>query len=262
VSDPRAFYDDLAEDYELLFADWEASVRWQGELIERWLCGAAGSPDSPLRILDIACGMGTQAIGLALRGHAVTGRDLSPGLVERAREAARRHRIPLDLGVGDMREPAPKTGFDAVIALDNALPHLDSDDDLERALRAARDALRPGGRFLTSIRDYDRLAEARPCIDPPRVLGEGAARRIVLQHWDWDEDGAGYDLDLLILRREERDRWTLRARRGRYRALRRETLERAAERAGLTATRWVEPADSGFYQPLFEARRPTPGEDG
>ncbi|HVS12519.1 MAG TPA: class I SAM-dependent methyltransferase [Thermoanaerobaculia bacterium] len=262
MSDPRAFYDDLAEDYERIYADWDASVRGQGALIERWLREGddAARADAPLRVLDVACGMGTQAIGLALRGHAVIARDLSPKLVERAREAAARLGASLDLGTADMREPAPGTGFDAVIALDNALPHLDTDDDLQRALRAARDALRPGGRYLASIRDYDRLADERPTLEPPRVLGEGASRRIVLQHWEWDADGAGYDLDLLIVARDETGAWSLRARRGRYRALRRAALEGAAERAGLVEPRWIEPEESGFYQPLFGAHRPPSGD--
>jgi SAM-dependent methyltransferase len=239
-------------------------VRGQGELIEGWL----GAP--PLRILDVACGMGTQAIGLALRGHEVVARDLSPALIERARHQARRFAVRLDLAVADMRDlsafvdsTTDADGFDAVIALDNALPHLDTDADLELALRSARQALRPGGRYLASLRDYDRLVEERPRLDPPRVLGEGASRRIVLQHWEWDEDGSGYALDHLILRQVgigdgvgDARSWTLRARRGRYRALRRASLEGAAERAGLTALRWMEPAESGFYQPIFEARRP------
>jgi SAM-dependent methyltransferase len=266
LNDTRAFYDDLAEDYDLIFADWEASVRRQGELIDGWL-GARQKDPAPLRILDVACGMGTQAIGLALRGHRVVGRDLSPRLVERAREAALRFGVELDLGVADMRDldrggdldPVddrdPVDEFDAVLALDNALPHLEADEDLERTLRAARQALRPGGTFLASIRDYDRLRVERPTLDPPRVLGGPDDRRIVLQAWEWDDDGKGYSLDLLILRRSAEGAWTLRSRTGRYRALLRAELDAAARRAGLSAARWIEPVESGFYQPVFEARR-------
>ncbi len=42
--DPRAFYDDLAESYDLIFEDWEASMQRQGEaiyaLFEHFLPGA------------------------------------------------------------------------------------------------------------------------------------------------------------------------------------------------------------------------------
>ena len=37
------------------------------------------------RVLDVACGIGTQAIGLARRGFAVTASDVSAGAVRRAR---------------------------------------------------------------------------------------------------------------------------------------------------------------------------------
>src|SRR5262249_10963991 len=117
----REFYDDLACDYDAIFADWEASVRWQASGLEPLLPGAADP------ILDVAAGMGTQAIGLALAGHAVVGRDLSPALVERGRREAARLGAKLELEVGDMREAraADAGRFGAVIAFDNALPHLD-----------------------------------------------------------------------------------------------------------------------------------------
>ncbi len=43
----------------------------------------------------------------------------------------------------------------------------------------------------------------------------------------------------------------------RLRALRRDELLGAAARAGLVAARWLEPAESGFYQPLLVAARPS-----
>jgi hypothetical protein len=66
----RDFYDSLADEYEGIFADWDASIRSQAEVIGR-LLGATPDP-----VLDIAAGMGTQSIGLALRGHRVVARDL------------------------------------------------------------------------------------------------------------------------------------------------------------------------------------------
>ena len=58
------FYDELAPFYHLIFPDWEASIRRQAEALdgvirERW-------GDGRLSILDVACGIGTQALGLGL----------------------------------------------------------------------------------------------------------------------------------------------------------------------------------------------------
>jgi hypothetical protein len=56
------FYDRMAGLYHLIFPDWDASIERQGEQLaglirERW--GAAART-----VLDVSCGIGTQAIGL------------------------------------------------------------------------------------------------------------------------------------------------------------------------------------------------------
>jgi SAM-dependent methyltransferase len=45
-------------------------------------------------VLEIACGTGRVAIPIARRGFAVTGLDVVPGMLERARRSARRSRAP------------------------------------------------------------------------------------------------------------------------------------------------------------------------
>ena len=52
-------------------------------------------------MLDCSCGIGTQAIGLALRGHDVLATDLSPGAVERAAREAAAMGTHLAIGVAD-----------------------------------------------------------------------------------------------------------------------------------------------------------------
>ena len=97
--DARAFYDDLAEDYDALHADWPASVRAQGELLDALIRSELGA--GPQRVLDCSCGIGTQAIGLALRGHDVLATDLSPAAVERAAREAAAMGTHLAIGVAD-----------------------------------------------------------------------------------------------------------------------------------------------------------------
>ncbi len=82
--EPEAFYDDLAADYHLIFENWERSIDRQSEVLASLLRDAE-------TVLDAACGIGTQAIGLARAGFAVTASDLSPAAVARcSREAAAR----------------------------------------------------------------------------------------------------------------------------------------------------------------------------
>jgi len=251
TSSVRAFYDDLAEEYEAIFGDWDLSVRWQASIIEPLL------GDAPDPVLDIAAGMGTQAIGLALRGHSVVARDLSHRLVERGRREAARLGAQLEFEISDMRDARPSDAgrYGAVIAIDNALPHLETDSDLRLALRAVRLALKPRGRFVASVRDYDTLVSSRPIVDPPRVLGAAPQRRVVLQVWNWAADGKSYEFDHIILR-EEGGAWSSRSCRGRYRALLRAELDAAAVAEGLSDLQWLMLEASGFYQPIFIATRP------
>lgn len=244
----RLFYDSLAPHFHLIFADWEASLQWQRSILAGLLGNGSG------RVLDMACGMGTQALGLALDGHAVVARDLSPELVARLAKEARDRSLAIDCAVHDMRAPDPAAAgqFDVVLAFDNALPHLDSDADLLAALTAARDALAPGGVFLASVRDYDRILEERPRFDPARVFGEGPDERIVLQLWTW-RDERRYTLEVLLLTRNAQGGFDTTSRTGVYRAVRRAELLQLARDAGFTQVEWLTPEDSGFYQPILRA---------
>ena len=63
------FYDRMASLYHLIFPDWNESIERQaGQLTsvihQRW--GVESNP-----VLDVSCGIGTQALGLARRGHRV-----------------------------------------------------------------------------------------------------------------------------------------------------------------------------------------------
>lgn len=259
MGDATQFYDDLSAHYHLLFADWDAAVRRQGAVIDAMIAARCGA--GPRRILDAACGIGTQAIGLALRGHEVTGSDLSPAAIERARCEAERFAVAARFAVADLRQLSSviEGPFSVALAFDNSLPHLLSDDDLSAALREIATVLEPGGLFLASIRDYDRLAAERPAATPLRVFDDAGGRRVLFQLWDWEGDGSGYRVTQYILRHKaaESENGAIEslAFTSRYRALRRCELERGLAGAGFTGLQWIEPSDEGYYQPVIAARR-------
>ena len=79
-------------------------------------------------VLDLGCGTG--AIGLALAGRAqrVIGRDISEGMMERAREkAADRGLGNVEFGEGSFREPAVDEPVDVVVS-NFAMHHLSDDE--------------------------------------------------------------------------------------------------------------------------------------
>lgn len=123
------FYDELADHYHLIYTDWDASIRRQGNALDALI-----GQDHAV-VLDCSCGIGTQAIGLAMRGHHVAGTDLSPRAAARAaREAAYRN-LTLPTAAADMRRlPFPDGRFNTVVCADNSLPHLLTEQDVHAAL--------------------------------------------------------------------------------------------------------------------------------
>jgi SAM-dependent methyltransferase len=72
-------------------------------------------PPSPARILDLGCGTGSLSVLCAEMGHAVTGIDLSPRMIEKAEAKARRHAVEVELRVGDAASPRVSDAFDVVL---------------------------------------------------------------------------------------------------------------------------------------------------
>ena len=104
----RAFYDELAPLYHLVYKDWEATVARQGGELASLMAGYWGA--SVHAVLDAALGIGTQALGLLARGFRVTGSDLSLGAVARARREAIVRSLPLVSLVADFRALPVRSG--------------------------------------------------------------------------------------------------------------------------------------------------------
>ncbi len=248
----EAFYDELAASYHLIFEDWNRSIARQaaviGPLLERYT--ARVSP----YVLDCACGIGTQSIGLAQRGHIVVGSDLSGSAIARAKREAQVRNLDVKFHVADMRKlsAVPETGFDAVLIADNALPHLLSQQDLERAAVEIAAKLKDSGILLATIRDYDQLVSTRPTMEAPRFYEEEGKSRFVHQVWQWD--GEQYAIHLYLTLQTESE-WTVSHFVSRYRALRRTDLNQALRGAGFTNILWLEPGTTSFYQPIVVATK-------
>jgi glycine/sarcosine N-methyltransferase len=247
------FYDELADDYHLIFADWDASIGRQALIIKR-LLDQHGLGTG--RVLDASCGIGTQAIGLAQAGFDVTATDISEASVARcAREASKRG-LRMRTGVADLRSLDGDVAerFDAVVSFDNALPHLLGDGDLVAAAGALRRVLRPGGVLCASIRDYDAVLKERPSGELPRTFSTDDDERIVFQVWDWHDDDR-YTVRHFLLEGRA-GQWRTSERRTTYRALRRDELTSVLDYAGFVSVTWLMPDQSGFYQPVVVARAP------
>jgi hypothetical protein len=116
-----------------------------------------------------------------------------------------------------------------------------------------RCVLRPEGVVLVGVRDYDAVREDRPRGTVPRRIEDEHGERIYVQTWEWSEDGRGYDMELFILSRNDSG-WETESADVRMRAYCRDELETAFRGADFGALEWLEPEDTGFYQPILVAR--------
>lgn len=186
----KQFYDDLASYYHLIFEDWDASMARQGDALAN-LIGEelAQSPPLDVRVLDAACGIGTQTLPLAARGFRLVARDLSPAAVARLQREADARELVIDAAVADMRQVGSSVSgsFDVVLAFDNSVPHLLNDDDLRAAFHEFLNVLRPGGLFLCSVRDYDKVQRGEPAIHVYGARQHRGERFQLRQEWSSDD---------------------------------------------------------------------------
>ena len=247
----QTFYDQLADQYDKLFFDWSASVREQAQILDG-LFSACGF-DRSAEILDCACGIGTQAVGLAALGYPVTASDISDSALSQAQKRAAEAGVRIRFEHADFRalsDVFPRQ-FDIVIAMDNALPHMLTAQALELAVRSIAERVKTGGLFAASIRDYDRLLQDRPPYSPPYIHKTEHGQRVSFQTWTWEQENyrlVQYIIDYeasLGIRRFECE----------YRAVRRTELTALLQTAGFSEVRWQMPEESGYYQPVVIARR-------
>ena len=191
-------YDEIAPLYHLIYRDWNSVIAQQAAVLDAIVRKHLGPP--PRSILDVSCGIGTQALGLAARGHAVTASDLSPATVERARLEAAQRNLSIDFAVADMRRCAEVhgSGFDVVLSADNSIPHLLSDDAIREALGNFHRCLRPGGIMILGLRDYATEERSSPRLVPYGFRSDGDDRYFVVQTRDWEGDF--YDVAMYFIR--------------------------------------------------------------
>lgn len=162
-----ARYDGLADWYDTEFQPEPNSETW--ETLVRLLGVGSGS------LIDVGCGTGAYAHGLAERGWQVTGVDVSEDMVRRAREK----------GVRAVRAdgtslPFEDASFDAAVSV---FTHSDV-DDFPGVLREVAHVLRPGAPLV--------YVGVHPCfVGPHSRFVEG--RGVPKLHAGWYRRSRRYD---------------------------------------------------------------------
>jgi 2-polyprenyl-3-methyl-5-hydroxy-6-metoxy-1,4-benzoquinol methylase len=81
------FYDRLAPFYPIIYGDWDTAIVQQAVQLSAIVRSQWGTQIET--ILDVSCGIGTQALGLAVQGYQVAASDLSRQAIDRAQKEAR-----------------------------------------------------------------------------------------------------------------------------------------------------------------------------
>ncbi len=117
--------------------------------MERFYVGAAGG--SGRQVLELACGTGRLALPLLRSGADVAGGDLSPAMLDTARQRANAEGLAPNLVPLDMRDFALGRRFDTIIVAANSLLHLTQTADQLAFLASAARHLKPDGRLIFDI---------------------------------------------------------------------------------------------------------------
>jgi SAM-dependent methyltransferase len=124
----------------------------------------------PSRVIDAGCGDGRLSVRLAALGHEVVAIDVDPAQVDRARAAAERRGVALDLRVADLRREVVDPPADGALLWFTTFGFLADEDNLA-VLSNLRRGLRTGARLVVDTLDPSVVA-AEVGADPRPVAVE------------------------------------------------------------------------------------------
>ena len=109
-------------------------------------------------VLDVACGVGVTSCWLANRGAVVTGLDLSPRAIDRARDLAKELQLPVTFSVGAFETGRTSATYDRVFGR-YALHHMDCAE--VAPILASQLSPRGSGAFVETMSSNPLLRFAR-----------------------------------------------------------------------------------------------------
>lgn len=163
--DQEIFYSSIAKYYNQIFPLNESQVEFVqttvGPLIDK-------------NILDIGCSTGQLAGKLVSLGSLVTGIDLNGDMIEIARKGNREPGLEfIQANMMELDAFFSESTLDAVLCFGNTLVHLDSIDEVAIFLKLVAKILKPGGKLLLQILNYDYILKEEidelPLIDGPHI---------------------------------------------------------------------------------------------
>lgn len=136
----------LEENYKLFASVYDSIM--DDSLYQRWYdFSLRHFPQDTQKIMELACGTGILSERFSQAGYEVTGVDLSPEMLELAKE-----RLPEgDFQQGDMRKLTLLDEFDAVTCYSDSLCYLADMDEVKQTFAGVRRSLKEHGIFIFDV---------------------------------------------------------------------------------------------------------------
>ncbi|MEO0262506.1 MAG: class I SAM-dependent methyltransferase [candidate division WOR-3 bacterium] len=112
----------------------------------------------PKKILDIACGTGSEILYLSEMGFNITGIDISEKMLEIAKEKLK-DRKNVRFFKMDMRDLNLYEKYDAVFSFFDSMNYILNIDDMEKCFKGVYNVLKDGGIFIFDMNTYYSLKE-------------------------------------------------------------------------------------------------------
>ena len=113
------------------------------QFYKRWL-----PKNKQARILELCCGTGRLTLPIAKEGYHMTGVDITPSMLEKAKTKASKEGLVVEFIEADIRTLDLPDKYDFIFIPFNSIHHLYKNKDLFMAFKAVKNHLKDGGLFL------------------------------------------------------------------------------------------------------------------
>ena len=146
------FYSSIADHYDYIFP--------YNPMHNTFVLSSVTSPENK-SLLDIGCGTGNLSLKLAESFSSVSAIDLDQEMITKAdKKVQKQQNIDfICMNMMDILKVFGENRFDSVMSFGNTLVHLNDSIMINQFFSSVRKTLKPSGRFLIQIINYDRILQ-------------------------------------------------------------------------------------------------------
>ncbi|NQU31923.1 MAG: class I SAM-dependent methyltransferase [Bacteroidetes bacterium] len=138
---------------------------------------SSSSESGKMKLLDVGCGTGGLSIAISPHFDLISAIDTNDDMLEIARNTSSAKNIDFqNCGMLDIDKDFNDSSFDTVLCFGNTIVHLQSLKEIELFFRKVKQLLKPSGKFLFQLINYDNVLSnslaGLPTIENDRIKFE------------------------------------------------------------------------------------------